>query len=79
MRAYKKFITISDPKKLTLSDLPFRAGQRVEVVMIAEDEEQEKRVRELKALLKKTQALPKAQGITEDMIAEEVEAYRAGR
>jgi hypothetical protein len=79
MRAYKKYVTIKDPKSLTLSDLPFRPGQRVEVVMIAEDEEQEKRVQELRALLKKTQSLPQAKTVSEDMIAEEIALYRAGR
>jgi hypothetical protein len=79
MRAYKKHVTIDDPKKLVLSDLPFQPGQRVEVVMIAEDEEREKRVQELRMLLKKTQALPQARTVTDDMIAEEVAAYRAGR
>ncbi len=79
MRAYKKYVTIDDPKKLVLSDLPFQPGQRVEVVLIAEDEEREKRVQELRMLLKKTQALPKARTVTDDMIAEEVAAYRAGR
>ncbi len=79
MRAYKKYVTIKDPKSLTLSDLPFRPGQRVEVVMLAEDEEQEKRVQELRALLQKTQALPEAKAVSEDIIAEEIARYRAGR
>jgi hypothetical protein len=79
MRAYKKYVTIDDPKKLVLSDLPFQHGQRVEIVMIAEDVEREKRIQELRALLTRTQALPKARAITDDMIAEELAAYRAGR
>ena len=79
MKAYKKYVTIEDPKKLTLSDLPFRAGQRVEVVVIAEDEDREKRVEELRALLKRTQALPASRQVSEDVIAEEIAAYRSGR
>jgi antitoxin ParD1/3/4 len=79
MRTYKKYVTIDDPKKLVLSDLPFQHGQRVEIVMIAEDVEREKRIQELRTLLKRTQALPKARAITDDMIAEELAAYRAGR
>jgi len=47
--------------------------------MIAVDEEQEGRIEELRALFKKTQALPQAEEISEDMIAEEIEEYRAGR
>ena len=77
MRAYKKYVTIKDPKSLTLSDLPFQAGERVEVVVLADDGEREKHVQELRALLKKTQALPAAKAVTEDMIAEELAAYRA--
>lgn len=38
MIAYKTFVTIEDPKCVVLSDLPFHAGQRVEVVVIAETE-----------------------------------------
>jgi antitoxin ParD1/3/4 len=79
MLAYKKYVTISDPAKMELTNLPFRKGQRVEVVMIAEDEERDARVEKLRALFKKTQALPEAQAITEDMIAEEIEEYRARR
>lgn len=75
----KKYVTIKDPAKLELTGLPFRPGQRVEVVMIAEDENQEVWTDELRTLFKKTQALPQAKAISEDAIAEEVEAYRAGR
>ena len=62
-----------------MTGLPFRSGQRVEVVMIAEDEERDGRIYKLRALFKKTQALPQAEEISEDMIAEEIEEYRAGR
>jgi hypothetical protein len=62
-----------------LSDLPFQPGQRVEVVVIAEDEPPANRVRELRELFQTTQALPQAQAITEDDIAAEIAAYRAGR
>jgi len=79
MLAYKKYVTIKDPAKLELTGLPFRQGQRVEVVMIADDEEQGGRIEELRALFKKTQALPQAEDISEDMIAEDIEEYRAGR
>lgn len=77
MLAYKKYVTISDPAKMELINLPFRKGQRVEVVMIAEDDDREARVNDLRALFKKTQALPQSQAISEDMIAEEIEEYRA--
>ena len=79
MLAYKQYVTIKDPAKVELSGLPFRVGQRVEVVMIAEDDDRPARVQELKALFRSTQALPQIKAITDEMIAEEVEAYRAGR
>ena len=79
MLAHKQYVTISDPAKMELTNLPFRKGQRVEVVMIAEDDDRSARVDELRALFKNTQVLPQAQAISEEMIAEEIEEYRAGR
>lgn len=79
MLAHKQYVTVTDPAKMELTNLPFRKGQRVEVVMIAEDNDKAVRLDELRALFKKTQALPQVQAITDDMIAEEVEAYRTGR
>ena len=80
MTAYKKYVTIKDPKSLVLTDLPFKQGQVVEVVVIAQDNgDSEARLRDLQALLRETQALPQAQAISEDEIAAEIEAYRAGR
>ena len=79
MLAYKQYVTISDPAKIELTCLPFRKGQRVEVVMIADDDDRAVRVDELQKLFKSTQALPQIQAISEDMIAEEIEKYRAGR
>jgi hypothetical protein len=79
MLAYKQYVTIKDPAKVELNALPFRAGQRVEVVMIAEDNDNTAQIEELRALFRTTQALPQTRNISEEMIAEEVEAYRAGR
>lgn len=78
MLAYKQYVTIRDPAKMELTNLPFHKGQRVEVVMIAEDDKLAQ-ADELRALFKTTQALPQAQAISEDMIADEIEEYRAGR
>jgi hypothetical protein len=55
MTAYKRYVTIKDPKSLVLTGLPFKQGQVVEVVVIAQDNgESEERVRDLQALLKET-------------------------
>ena len=80
MTAYKKYVTIKDPKSLVLTALPFKQGQLIEVVLIAQDNgEAEARVRDLQALLRETQSLPQAQAISEDEIAAEIETYRTGR
>ncbi len=79
MIAYKQYITIKDPKHVVLSDLPFRAGQRVEVVLLAEGEQPADRLNELQTLFKTTQAVPQAQTLTEGEIVAEIAAYRAGR
>jgi len=65
MTAYKKHVTIKDAKSLVLTDLPFKQGQVVDVVVIARDNgDPEERVRDLQALLRETQALPCAQAIS---------------
>lgn len=79
MITYKQYITITDPNHVVLSDLPFRAGQRVEVVLIAEEDNRGNSTEELRTLFKTTQALPQAQAISEDDIAAEIAIYRAGR
>lgn len=78
MNAYRKYVVIADPKRLVLEDLPFHTGQRVEVVVLA-DEQRDALAEEMRALFKRTQALPQAQALTEEDIAREIEAYRAGR
>ena len=78
MNAYKKYITLEDPKQLILSDLPFQPGQRVEVIILAEDNPRTPLVQRLQTLLKQTQALHADNPMTEAEIAAEIEAYRQG-
>ncbi len=78
MQSYRTKIKIEDPKKLVLSNLPFRSGQVVEVLVQAE-ESRTKAVTEMKALLKQTQALPKIKKLTEEEILAEIEAQRSGK
>lgn len=61
-----------------MTDLPLQPGQRVEVVVFADEEEQKVRLRNLRALLRETQKLPEAKAISDDEIEEEVATYRAG-
>ncbi len=79
MIAYRQYATVQKSKQIILSDLPFQPGQRVEVVVIADDEPPANRLRELRELFQTTQGLPQAQAITEDDIAAEIAAYRAKR
>lgn len=78
MNAYKKYITIEDPNHVVLSDLPFKPGQRVEVIILAENSKRAAISEELRELFDRTQTLPGVQDITEDEIAAEIEVYRRG-
>ncbi|MBW4642571.1 MAG: hypothetical protein KME23_06115 [Goleter apudmare HA4340-LM2] len=78
MNAYKKYITITDPNQLILSDLPFQVGQRVEIIILAEDSPRADMSKKLRDLFDKTQSLPDVQNITESEIIAEIEAYRRG-
>ncbi|MFB6276690.1 MAG: hypothetical protein ABEI32_11185 [Halothece sp.] len=78
MEAYKKYLTIEDPKQVILSDLPFSPGQRVEVIVIAENEQPESLTSRFQQLLKETQAIHAISPLTEEDIQTEIEAYRRG-
>lgn len=78
MNAYKKYITITDPKQVILSDLPFEAGQRIEIIILAEENPRASISKKLRDLFDKTQSLPEVQNITEAEITAEIEAYRRG-
>ncbi len=79
MLAYKRVVTVKESGSIVLTDLPLQPGQRVEVVVFADEEEQKECLRNLRALLKESQGLPQAKTISDDEIAEEVAAYRAGK
>ncbi len=79
MRAYRTHLVIKNPRRVMFSDLPFRAGQRVEVLFLAQEESRTAAVDEMEMLLKETQSLPQVQLLTEDDILAEVEAYRKGQ
>ncbi len=78
VKAFRTYLTIKDPKQVVISDLPFREGERVEIVVLARDETDSDRTQELKDLFKATQSLPQAQALSEEDIASEIEAYRSG-
>ena len=78
MHSYKKYVVIEDPHRVVLSDLPFKAGQRVEVVMIADEPQAAACLVTLHTLLTSTQTLPQARNLKEADIAAEVAAARTG-
>ena len=78
MNAYKTYITIENPKQVVLSDLPFQIGQRVEIIVLAEDNPQDTISNKLRNLFDKTQAIPGVEEVTDEEIAAEIEAYRRG-
>lgn len=77
MKTYRRHLTIQDPNRIVLSNLPFPPGQQVEVLLIANDDARTTSYRELQNLFKKTQRLPQAKAISEDEIIAEIEAYRS--
>ena len=79
MRAYRTYMTIKDPRQVILSNVPFRAGQEVEIVFLAKDEDQTMQTEALKDLFKATQTLPAAQALSEEEILREVERHRSGQ
>lgn len=78
MTAVRRTITIEDPSRLVLSDLPFSTGQKVSVLVFTE-EETLAQLKEYKTLLKETQSLPQSMQISDDDIKKEIADWRQGR
>jgi hypothetical protein len=71
----KRQLIIDDSHSLVLSDLPYYSGQKLTVIVLVENELQQ-RLLKWKTFFKQIQATPAAQNITDDEIAAEIEAYR---
>ncbi len=67
MNAYKKYITIKDPNNTVLSDLPFQRGQRVEIIILAEENPRAEISQKFRNLFDKTQERLGVQEITEEI------------
>lgn len=78
MKAYRTYLTVTDPNKVVIPDVPFQPGQVVEVLLLVREDGQTGALQRLDQLLKTTQALPHVQALTDDDIAAEIEAYRNG-
>ncbi|MDD2714966.1 MAG: hypothetical protein PHW04_03610 [Candidatus Wallbacteria bacterium] len=75
MLAYRKYITIKNAGSLILKDLPFTPGQKVEVLIIAEEEKKQNLLKKFKGLVSKTRKEIRTT-ISEKVIAGEVKAVR---
>jgi len=82
--AYRKKVTILPDGSIEILDSLLKPGTKVEVIILVEIEPEitqviQTRVNEWKTLFQETQALAQAQTITEEEIAAEIAAYRAGK
>jgi hypothetical protein len=73
MNAYKTYAVITESKRLELQNLPFEQGQRVEILVIAEEK---KALDKMKTLFEEIQNLETSKSITEEEIRAEILAYR---
>ena len=72
----KRQLTIDATHNLLLSNLPYHAGQKLTVIVMAEDELRQRQAK-WKNFFKQLQAMPVAQNLTDEDIAAEIEAYRS--
>ena len=78
MEAYRTYLTITDPQQVVLKNVPFRPGQRVEVLLLTHNAD-ETTAQEMRALFRETQSLPQVKTLSDVEIAAEVAAYRSGQ
>ena len=78
MIAYRRFLTVSEPRRVVLDDLPFTPGQRLEVLVLAASSSSDQNEADPSRLFRETQVLPQVMALTDDDIAAEIAAYRKG-
>lgn len=76
MKAYRAYTTVKKSRRVELSGLPFNEGQRVEVVVLADERSTASLVDQARDLFAASQRLSAARSISEDEIRNEIEAYR---
>jgi len=67
----KRQLTIDNSQNLLLSNLPYQKGQKLTVIVLAENELQQRQLK-WKAFFKQLQATSVAQELTEDDISAEI-------
>jgi antitoxin ParD1/3/4 len=79
MQSYRRKLVIQDPNQVVLTNLPFKAGQHVEVLVFEEDSDVATRVQRWQKAFRDTQTVVQPRKITEEEIAVEIAAHRDGR
>jgi len=79
MKVYRTYVTVTDPQRIVLANVPFQPGQRVEILVIAEETEHDQSLTDLDAAFKATQALPSVQALSDAEIDAEISAWRSGQ
>ena len=77
MKAYRTYATVTDPQNLLLINLPFKPGQRVEVLVLVDDSDRVATLNAFDQAFKATQALPHIQSLTDADIEVEIAANRS--
>jgi hypothetical protein len=77
VNSYRTVLKVAEPGRVIV-DVPFPAGETVEVVVQPCRTDRQQLVREFREAMKRTQALPHIQALTEEGIAAEIAAYRNG-
>ena len=77
MNTYRTYLTVTNPGQLTLTDLPFKSGQTVEIIIRPQRMKPEQSLNALLKLFKETQKLPRIQTITEEDIQAEIASCRS--
>ncbi len=78
MFACKRRITIKDPANVVLTDLPFRPGDKVEMLIFSESdvEGEESLSEKFRSLFIEIQSLPQSEEMTYELIDAEIQEYR---
>jgi predicted DNA-binding antitoxin AbrB/MazE fold protein len=84
METFRTRTTVSKDGKLSIKNLPFRPGEKVEVIVRAETKKvspakRKALIGKMKSLFREIQSLPRAKTITEEEIQAEITAYRKSK
>ena len=79
METFRIRTTVSKDGKLSINNLPFRPGEKVDVIVRGGIKNRQALANDLQGLFKEIQSLPQAKSITEEEIAAEIATYRASK